>query len=219
MSVRSSAPGEDSAEHSFAGLHESYVNVKGTISILEHVRLVWASLWSDRALLYRQELGLDVKKSAMAVVIQEMISGDRSGIVFGKSPTDASETIIEAVYGLNQGLVDGSIEPDRWALSRKTGKEISHHPPPREKVMRPAHEGIRMETLPPSLSRKPPLEKGEIQQVYELSVKAEALFGPPQDVEWTFHSRILYALQARPITSKIEAEEDERPWYLSLHRS
>ena len=76
-----------------------------------------------------------------------------------------------------------------------------------------------METLPPNLSRKPPLEKGEIQQVYDLSVKAEALFGPPQDVEWTFHNRKLYALQARPITSKIEAEEDERPWYLSLHRS
>ncbi len=219
VSVRSSAPGEDSVAHSFAGLHESYVNVKGTLSILEHVRLVWASLWSDRALLYRQELGLDVEKSAMAVVIQEMINGDRAGIVFGKSPTNESETIIEAVYGLNQGLVDGSIEPDRWVLSRKTGKEISHYPSPREKAMRPAQEGIRMETLPPNLSIKPPLEKGEIQQVYELSKKAEALFGPPQDVEWTFHNRKLFALQARPITAHTEAENDERPWYLSLHRS
>ncbi len=219
VSVRSSAPGEDSAERSFAGLHESYVNVKGTLSILERLRLVWASLWSDRALLYRHELGLNVKNSAMAVVIQEMINGDRSGIVFGKSPTDESETVIEAVYGLNQGLVDGTIEPDRWSLSRETGKEISHYPPPREKAMRPSHTGIRMEPLPTNLSTKPPLVRNEIHQVYELSMKAEALFGSPQDVEWTFCNRRLYTLQARPITSHAEAENDERPWYLSLHRS
>jgi phosphoenolpyruvate synthase/pyruvate phosphate dikinase len=85
--VRSSAPGEDSLQTSFAGLHESYVNVQGADSILEHIRLVWASLWSDRALLYRQELGLDVEKSSMAVVIQKLISGDRSGVVFGKNPS------------------------------------------------------------------------------------------------------------------------------------
>ena len=88
--VRSSAPGEDSLPTSFAGLHESYVNIQGEDSILEHIRLVWASLWSDRALLYRQELGLDVEKSSMAVVIQKLISGDRSGVAFGKNPNDPS---------------------------------------------------------------------------------------------------------------------------------
>jgi pyruvate,water dikinase len=68
VSVRSSAPGEDSSKTSFAGLHESYVNISGVEAILDNIRLVWASLWSDRALLYRQELGLDVEKSAMAVI-------------------------------------------------------------------------------------------------------------------------------------------------------
>ena len=75
--VRSSAPGEDSAHASFAGLHESYVNIQGTESIVEHLKLVWASLWSDAALLYRQELGLDIEKSAMAVLIQEIVSGEK----------------------------------------------------------------------------------------------------------------------------------------------
>jgi phosphohistidine swiveling domain-containing protein len=164
-------------------------------------------------------LGLDVKRSAMAVVIQEMIDGDRSGIVFGKSPTDESETIIEAVYGLNQGLVDGNIEPDRWVLSRKTGQEISHHSPLREKAMRPTREGIRIETLPAALRRKPPLKIGELQQIYELAIKAEVLFGSPQDLEWTFLNERLYTLQARHITSYTETQDDERPWYLSLHRS
>jgi pyruvate,water dikinase len=126
--VRSSAPGEDSLHASFAGLHESYVNVQGVDSILEHIRLVWASLWSDRALLYRQELGLDVENSSMAVVVQRLISGDRSGVAFGKNPNAPHQAVIESVYGLNQGLVDGSIEPDRWLLDRQSGKIISHFP-------------------------------------------------------------------------------------------
>jgi phosphoenolpyruvate synthase/pyruvate phosphate dikinase len=86
VSVRSSAPGEDSSKTSFAGLHESFVNISGEDPILDHIRLVWASLWSDRALLYRKELGLEVKKSAMAVIIQEMVLGERSGVAFGKIP-------------------------------------------------------------------------------------------------------------------------------------
>ena len=77
--VRSSAPEEDSARASFAGLHESFVNVMGVAAILHHLRLVWASLWSDAALLYRQELDLDIEKSSMAVVIQELVSGDCLG--------------------------------------------------------------------------------------------------------------------------------------------
>ena len=79
-SVRSSAPDEDSAEASFAGLHESYLNVVGLEQIVHHVRLVWASLWSDRALLYRRKLGLDVRRSAMAVLVQKMVYGRASGI-------------------------------------------------------------------------------------------------------------------------------------------
>ena len=80
--VRSSAPGEDSAKTSFAGLHESFVNVYGIDAILEHIRLVWASLWSDAALLYRKELGLNIEKSSMAVIVQELIQGEKSGVMF-----------------------------------------------------------------------------------------------------------------------------------------
>ncbi|MGD8988878.1 MAG: PEP/pyruvate-binding domain-containing protein, partial [Syntrophobacterales bacterium] len=125
VAVRSSAPGEDSSRTSFAGLHESYLNVQGLAAIFEHLRLVWASLWSDRALLYRQELGLDVEKSSMAAVVQELVVGDRSGVVFGKNPNDPYQAVIESVYGLNEGLVDGRIEPDRWLVDRKSGAIIS----------------------------------------------------------------------------------------------
>ncbi|MGD9320540.1 MAG: PEP/pyruvate-binding domain-containing protein [Desulfobacteraceae bacterium] len=219
VSVRSSAPGEDSSKTSFAGLHESFVNVSGEEAILDHIRLVWASLWSDRALLYRQELGLDVEKSAMAVIIQEMAFGERSGVVFGKSPVEPSQAVVEAVYGLNQGLVDGTVEPDRWILNRKTGGIISHTAAIREKALSPAPEGVRVEPLAAELRNKPPLEISEISAVFGLAMKAETFFGSPQDVEWTYRKDILHALQARPITTGTTTEDEERHWYLSLHRS
>ena len=219
VSVRSSAPGEDSSKTSFAGLHESYVNISGEDAILDHIRLVWASLWSDRALLYRQELGLDVEKSLMAVVVQEMVQGERSGVVFGKSPMDESQAVVEAVYGLNQGLVDGTVEPDRWILNRETGGIISHHPVLRDKALRPAPGGVLLQSLSAGLKSKPPLQEGEVAKVYGLAMKAESLFGVPQDVEWTYKKDVLHSLQARPITAPSVSENDERPWYLSLHRS
>jgi pyruvate,water dikinase len=219
VSVRSSAPGEDSSKTSFAGLHESFVNISGTESILKHVRLVWASLWSDRALLYRQELGLDVEKSTMAVVVQEMIPGERSGVVFGRSPTDESQAVIEAVYGLNQGLVDGTVEPDRWILGRHTGEILSHTPARREKGLNAALLGTRLENLPPELREKAPLVKSDVSEVFQLAMKAESLFKSPQDVEWTYRKNRLHSLQARPITTGTTSDDEERLRYLGLHRS
>ncbi len=218
--VRSSAPGEDSLQASFAGLHESYVNVRGADSVLEHVKLVWASLWSDRALLYRQELGLDVEKSSMAVLIQPLIVGERSGIVFGVDPNDPHQAVIESVYGLNQGLVDGSIEPDRWLLDRKSGAMISHEPAHREQAMVAAPEATRLETLSPGQQASPPLSDAEVMRVFRLALQAEELFGSPQDVEWTFVGNQLYVLQSRPITTLAgEEKRDNRAWYVSLRRS
>ena len=219
VSVRSSAPGEDAAKTSFAGLHESFVNIQGLESILEHIRLVWASLWSDRALLYRQELGLDVEKSTMAVVVQEMVLGERSGVVFGMSPLQEKQSAVEAVYGLNQGLVDGTVEPDRWILDRKSGKILSHRPARREKILVPGLKGVQLKALPRSLRHRAPLIDEEVKEVYDFAMKAESLFGSPQDAEWTYLKENLHALQARPITTRSASSEDQRPWYLSLHRS
>jgi len=218
--VRSSAPGEDSSKTSFAGLHESYVNIKGTEAILEHIKLVWASLWSDRALLYRQELGLDVEKTAMAVVIQKIVAGELSGVIFGQNPNDPSLAVIEAVYGLNQGLVDGTVEPDRWVLDRKTGLVRSHNPAQRDKVVVPATDGVRLGALAVDEQRRPPLDQEKIPKVFDLCLRAEELFGSPQDVEWTFKDNTIFVLQSRPITTASSAgPDDKRPWYLSLHRS
>lgn len=220
VAVRSSAPDEDDAKSSFAGLHESFINVAGTESILKHVRLVWASLWSDAALLYRQEIGLDVAKSSMAVVVQETVAGNRSGVVFTQNPNDDTQGVIESVYGLNQGLVDGVVEPDRWIVDRSRGTVVSHTSPERKSWIIPTKSGVQLAELPKEKSDHPPLDPQDVNFVFNTARKAEEFFQKPQDVEWTYSKDSLVLLQSRPITTlRSDRPEDGRSWYLSLHRS
>lgn len=210
MAVRSSAPGEDTGASSFAGLHESHVGLPGgpggTLALQGAIVRVWSSLWSDRALLYRRELGLDPTTSAMAVLVQECISGECSGVIFSADPTDATRCVIEAVPGMNQALVDGSTQPARWILDGKTGRVLEVQPGPWD---------LGRDRLP---------QADEIGRVWELARTCEAHFGQAQDVEWTLRGSKLYCLQSRPITTNLAQGtswegEDKRPWYLSLHRS
>ncbi|MBN2376015.1 MAG: hypothetical protein JXD22_06425, partial [Sedimentisphaerales bacterium] len=216
--IRSSAPGEDSQHTSFAGLHESYVNIRGVEAILQHIKLVWASLWSDAALMYRRELGLQVETSKMAVLVQELISGEASGIVFSQSPLDSSQTVIESVYGLNQALVDGSIEPDRWILSRKDGTVISSKSASKTKMMVPDGRGVKLTQLPSTKSKSSCLQRPQLQELFRHGKKLEDIFKKPQDIEWTYQERKLYTLQSRPITITV-ANDDPRSWYMNLRRS
>jgi pyruvate,water dikinase len=219
LAVRSSAPGEDSKGASFAGLHDSFVGVRGLDAVIEAIRGVWASLWSDRALLYRRELGIDIDTSAMAVVIQELIDGVVSGIVFGVHPTDSELAVIESVYGLNQGLVDGTIEPDHWTLERDTGRVAGHTPPgERRRLVARGSETV-VEELGLELRGSPPLDGDALARVFEAARASEALFGAPQDVEWTIVDGRLVLLQSRPVTTSATDEGDKRAWYLSLTRS
>jgi pyruvate,water dikinase len=220
VSVRSSAPAEDSAAASFAGLHDSFVNVSGLPAILDHVRLVWASLWSDRALLYRQELKLDPAASAMAVVVQELVVGDCSGVAFSRCPGREQLAVIEAVWGLNQGLVDGDVAPDRLLLDRHSGAVVESEQPLREKGCRPTSGGVALLPLAAHERTSPPLSAGEAGLVWGALQQAEALFAAPQDLEWTLRGETLFVLQSRPITTAADSGAgDERGWYLSLHRS
>ncbi len=220
VAVRSSSPGEDTARSSFAGLHASFLNVVGTEAVLNRVRDVWASLWSDAALLYRRELKLDVATSAMAVVIQELQAGEKSGVAFGVNPNDPSQCVIEAVHGLNKGLVDGTVEPDRWILERDSGRLVSHTPATRSQTVVLTAQGVRVEPLPAALREKAPLSSGEIHRVYGAALDMEQLFETPQDVEWTWSGEELHLLQSRAITTLASDDpQDRRGWYLSLRRS
>ncbi len=218
LAIRSSAPGEDAGRSSFAGLHSSYVALSDRAEQLRAVRKVWASLWSDRALLYRQELQLEIASSSMAVLVQELVIGEKSGVAFSRSPSNAGELAIEAVWGLNQGLVDGSIEPDHWALDREQQHLSSFRAAERHSKLIPGPAGPLSVPTSATEQAEPPLSETELTTVAALALELEAALGPPQDLEWTWLGEQLVLLQARPITTGSEPE-DPRRWYLSLHRN
>ena len=202
LAVRSSAIGEDSAGRSFAGLHESFIGVRGRQAVEDAVRLVWASLWSDAALLYRKELGLDPAHSRMAVLVQEMIYADRSGVAFARDPRDIGKehAVIESVPGPCSLLVDGVVDPDHWELDRKTHGIIAWLPGQRDDAEDDA----------------PLLESRELEHILETLLSVEQLFGWSPDMEWTGRSDALTVLQARPITAAALDEDEKRTWCLTL---
>jgi len=200
--VRSSAPGEDSANRSFAGIHESYVGIVERQAVLDAVRLVWASLWSDAAMLYRQELGLDPGRSRMAVLVQAMRTEAVSGVAFGCDPRQLSReiAIVEAVPGLCSGLVDGQVDPDRWHLRRSDGTIVEWRAGRRDEAGMPL----------------PLLEEQDLSHLLRVLTDVESLFAWVPDIEWTGHRERFTLLQARPVTSLASDGEDERGWYLTL---
>ena len=223
MVVRSSGPDEDRQGHSFAGLHASYTHLQDVDAVIRHIKMVWASLWSDAALLYRQELGLDSATSTMAVLIQEMVAGQASGIFFTRDPVEAEHGIVEAIHGMNPPLVDGHVSPDRWRIDMDTGAVIEHTAPDARTRWQPPLETDVDETLvplPEALQQRPPLSSSQLSSLWQMGVSVAAMAGSPQDIEWTFYHDRLVVLQARPITATSQpAEGDSRAWYLSLHRS
>ncbi len=221
--VRSSAPDEDQQESSYAGLHDSFLNISGIEQIAHCIKKVWSSLWSDRALLYRKELALSVSASSMAVVIQQLVEGNVSGICFTQNPLDEKALTIEAVYGLNQGLVDGDIDPDRWDLAKDNLAIQQHTPPSKRKLQAvPVGHAVEIQKLPKELKDQPPLRGKEVQELGKMMAQLETLYGLPLDIEWTKKDNDIFVLQTRPITTLQSAtgkSKDERSWYLSLHRS
>ena len=194
FAVRSSSPDEDSKEFSFAGVHESYVNVVGSKQVLEKIKLVWASLWSDRVLLYRKEKGLNSATSSMAVLVQKMEHRDVSGLAFTMDPSnnDDEHIIVEAIKGTLNLLVDNKKEPERFKLNKESGKVVE------------AKKNYK--TLTPD----------SINTLYNNALQLEDAFGEPVDIEWTGIQEEFTVLQVRPITVFKKDEDEDRQWYLTL---
>jgi phosphohistidine swiveling domain-containing protein len=196
-SVRSSSPAEDSSETSFAGIHESYINVDSIEKILESVKLVWASLWSDRAILYREELKLDSINSSISVLIQIMEEQPISGLAFSQDPSGTSthSMVIEAIEGLCSELVDNEKVPEKWIINRSNKEQITHFRPPE-------YQDSLLSPL-------------ELTHLMDNILGLEEYFGFSVDVEWTGKGDRLTILQTRPITSIFDSNQ-ERQWYLTL---
>jgi rifampicin phosphotransferase len=206
--VRSSSTLEDNSRASFAGQHDSFVNVCGDDQILNAVRACWASLWTRRALVYRLDHGLMSRSPQMAVVIQKMLRPEVSGVVFTADPITSSrtETLITATFGLPDLLVSGLVAPDEYRVKKETfefstqrisNKEI-------ESVASPSG-GTERVRIARERRRCEALSKFQVQDLARLADKVDRFFGEPQDIEWCLERGIFWILQARPMSFPLVA--------------
>ena len=203
VAVRSSATAEDLPGASFAGQQETYLNVTRD-RVIDCVRDCWASLFTQRALYYRQEQGFDHRKVDIAVVVQEMVDADKSGVMFTSHPsTGAPVVTIEAAWGLGEAVVSGAVTPDNYVIDRGTG-DIREETVAEKKVMhvRDPQTGETAERAVPEDKRDARvLSDAELEELRETGESIEEYYGSPQDVEWAIADDDVYLLQSRPITT------------------
>jgi len=202
VAVRSSATTEDLEGASFAGQQESFLNVKGKSELLINIKKCFASLFTPRAAYYRWKKGYEHTKASLAVVIQKMIDSDKSGVIFSKDPTNRSENIIlEAVFGLGEGIVSGVITPDKYVISRELeilDKKIADK---KIAITRNAAGGQETVRLKEEKSKQQVLKEYEIKKLAEISLKLEHHYKKPQDIEFAIEGEDIFIVQTRAVTT------------------
>ena len=180
--VRSSATAEDLPRASFAGQHDSYLNVVGLESAVQHVLKCWASLFTERAVTYRRRNGFDDRNVLMAVVVQQMVSPTAAGVMFTADPVTSNRKVatVEAVRGLGEALVSGLVNADVYAV--------------RDDVLVTAADVPKRPT-------QPVLTDAQVVRLVQLGRRIEAHFGCPQDIEWCLAGDDFHIVQSRPITT------------------
>lgn len=204
IAIRSSAADEDSATHSFAGQLSSYLYVRSLEEVLRCVKRCWASAYSARALAYRRENGMDFSSIAVAVILQQMIDPDVSGVLFTCDPIQQTDDfyLLSAVYGVGEGLVSGALAADTYWLDAQTGVVGKQEIAAKNQAL---HRGTDGQCIPqsvdPRMANVPALNADALQQLHLLGRKVMTLYHRPQDIEWALRDGHLYVLQARPVTT------------------
>jgi phosphohistidine swiveling domain-containing protein len=206
ISVRSSAADEDGALHSFAGIHESFLYVRGLSEITQRIRDVWASGYQERALLYRLRNKLSLHPVPMAVLLQRMVNAETSGVVFTADPStqDPQHLVISALYGLGEGLVSAGLDADTFAYDKRTGVFTATTVPKRTRyILDTEHgNGLREAPVQEAVQEKPALSEEQLSLLAQTALKIERRYGRPQDIEFCFDAKgQLYLLQTRAITT------------------
>jgi phosphoenolpyruvate synthase/pyruvate phosphate dikinase len=211
VAVRSSATAEDLPKASFAGQQETFLNIKGTEEVINAIKKCFASLWTERAISYRRENGFDEEENALAVVIQEMVEGDISGVLFTVNPVNnqSSEMVINGTYGLGESVVSGSVTPDTFIWDRNEHKI-------KEKLIGEKKVAVIYNTSGGTVTQINPeakastfsLKDDQVKRLADLGEKIEAHYHYPQDIEWTIKEDKLFILQARNITTLKESASD-----------
>lgn len=224
VAVRSSATAEDLPDASFAGQQETYLNITRE-DLLDRVKRCWASLFTKRAIYYREEQGFDHAKVDIAVVVQEMVDAEKSGVMFTSHPSTGEDQIImEAAWGLGEAVVSGSVSPDNYVVDPQTAESTTVTVADKKTMMvKDPETGKTVERdVPEEKRNKRVLTDREIESLVELGQTVEEHYGVPQDVEWAIvdseersssESRAkledseVFMLQSRPITTINETSE------------
>jgi pyruvate,water dikinase len=208
VAVRSSATTEDLEEASFAGQQSTYLNVEGEDHLLAAIRDCWASLFEERAIAYRMKHGVAHERAHIAVVVQQMVQSERSGVMFTVNPVngDSTQMIIEAVYGLGEAVVSGMVTPDMYVWDKVSGtvvqREISTQDQQlaRNSAAGDQEEANHWRSVPAELRHAQKLPDSGIAELAALGERLEGHYGGPQDIEWAEAAGKIYILQSRPVT-------------------
>ena len=200
--VRSSATAEDLPTASFAGQQDTYLNVVGQAAILQHVSRCWASLFTERAVIYRLRNGFDGRKVHIAVVVQRMVFPQASGILFTADPVTGNRKVasVEASFGLGEALVSGLVNADVYkvrdgeVVARTVGTK-------RLAIYASLAGGTQEQAIEPERQGQPALTDGQVVLLAQLGRRIEAHFGRPQDIEWCLVEDGFQIVQSRPITT------------------
>lgn len=204
VAVRSSATAEDLPDHSFAGQQDTFLNVVGAEAVLDAVRRCFASLYTDRAVAYRRQRGLDGRGVALAVVVQRLIDAAVAGVLFTADPISGRRgvAVIDASPGLGEAVVSGAVNPDHFEVEERTGRVLARRLGDKRVAIRSLPGGGTRHEARAAETGQACLSDAELLELSRLGRRVQEHFGSPQDLEWALDAeRRLYLLQARPITT------------------
>ncbi|MFD3523893.1 rifamycin-inactivating phosphotransferase [Streptomyces sp. NPDC058653] len=206
--VRSSATAEDLPTASFAGQQDTYLNVVGPTEILRHISRCWASLFTERAVAYRRQNGIDHRTVRMAVVVQRMVFPHAAGVLFTADPVTGNRKVatVDAGFGLGEALVSGLVNPDVFTV--RDGEVVARTIAAKQLEVRPLPSGGTEEVAIESRRQeRPALTDDQAVRLVELGRRIEAHFGRPQDIEWCLADDGFAIVQSRPITTLFPVPE------------
>ncbi len=202
VAVRSSATTEDLANASFAGQQETFLNIKGKKDLIDSIKKCFASLFTSRATYYREKKGFKHIESHVAVIVQKMIDAKKSGVIFSKDPSYKNDnTIIEAVWGLGEGIVSGRVTPDKYVISKEmeiTDEKIANK---KSAITRDSSGKRSIVKLSENKAKQKVLKNHEIKRLAEIGKKLEEHYEKPQDIEFAIENNEISIVQTRPITT------------------
>ncbi len=204
VAVRSSATAEDLPFASFAGQQDTYLNVVGAAAVLDAVTRCWASLWTDRAAVYRATNGIDHRGVRLAVVLQRMVDAEVAGVLFTANPVTGRrrQAVIDASPGLGEAVVSGAVNPDHFVVDTATGEIVTRRVGDKRLAIRSLPGGGTERVTPPDGTDRACLTDDQIRTLAALGDRVEAHYGTPQDTEWAIDATGgLWLTQARPITT------------------